>query len=396
MQKAQRESGIELLRIICMLMIVVLHAYTYGGVAQIIDARGGGFEATGDFIWSFFRTPVNVFMIITGYFMSKDVLDFKKSYRRIPKVYATMLFYSIFLTLAAFIIYNHSNFSILNETADSLTAAGKLEVNAAKELSGDLAIYSLIKMFCPLFSRQWYFLTNYVIILLLSPFINKVLAEIDKKQFKILLGLLFVFLSIYPTISAMGGFKEVFSISKVLPVEYGKSMISFLFMFIIGAYLKRFVKDDKKLHFKYLGYFIVLCIIDFSLYYFLGDVTVHKSGIYNEAVFGQFSNPLVILESIAIFMFFRGFHFKSKAINYIAGTTIGIYAIHEHPLMRGFIWSHNELGDSMFYSNIFGTLIIIATILKIFIICSVIDMARQGIFMGATVLFKKIKAKTAS
>ena len=33
MQKAQRESGIELLRIICMLMIVVLHAYTYGGVA---------------------------------------------------------------------------------------------------------------------------------------------------------------------------------------------------------------------------------------------------------------------------------------------------------------------------------------------------------------------------
>lgn len=77
------------------------------------------------------------------------------------------------------------------------------------------------------------FLTNYVIILLLSPFINKVLVEIDKKQFKILLGLLFVFLSIYPTISTMGGLKEIFSTNKVLPIEYGKSMISFLFMFII-------------------------------------------------------------------------------------------------------------------------------------------------------------------
>lgn len=29
MQKVQRKSGIELLRIICMLMIIVLHVYTY-------------------------------------------------------------------------------------------------------------------------------------------------------------------------------------------------------------------------------------------------------------------------------------------------------------------------------------------------------------------------------
>ena len=74
----------------------------------------------------------------------------------------------------------------------------------------------------------------------------------------------------------MGGLKEIFSTNKVLPIEYGKSMISFLFMFIIGAYLKRFVKDDEKLHFKYLGYFVGLCIIDFSLYYFLGNVTFNR------------------------------------------------------------------------------------------------------------------------
>ncbi|MDY2782774.1 MAG: acyltransferase family protein, partial [Candidatus Pseudoruminococcus sp.] len=316
MQKAQRKSGIELLRIICMLMIIVLHAYTYGGLNQLSNAQNGGFEATSDLIWSFFRTPVNVFMIITGYFMSKDVLDFKKSYRRIPKVYATMLFYSILLTIFAFIVYNYNGFSIPNETADNLTSADKLKIDTMHDLSGRFAVYSIIKMFFPLLSKQWYFLTNYVIILLLSPFINKVLVEIDKKQFKILLGLLFVFLSIYPTISTMGGLKEIFSTTKVLPIEYGKSMISFLFMFIIGAYLKRFVADDEKLHFKYLGYFVGLCIIDFSLYYFLGNVMLNKVGLYNSAVFGQFSNPLVILESVSIFLFFRGFQFKSKVVNY--------------------------------------------------------------------------------
>lgn len=395
MQKVQRKSGIELLRIICMLMIIVLHAYTYGGLNQLSNTQGGRFEVMSDFMWSFFRTPVNVFMIITGYFMSKDVLDFKKSYRRIPKVYVTMLFYSILLTVLSFIIYSNNGFSP-SETANNLTSADKLEIATINKLSGRFAVYSIIKMFFPLLSKQWYFLTNYVIILLLSPFINKVLVEIDKKQFKILLGLLFVFLSIYPTISTMGGLKEIFSTNKVLPIEYGKSMISFLFMFIIGAYLKRFVKDDEKLHFKYLGYFVGLCIIDFSLYYFLGNVTFNKVGFYNASVFGQFSNPFVILESVSIFLFFRGFQFKSRIINYIAGTTIGIYAIHEHPLMRGFIWSHNELGDPNLYNNFLGIMFVIATIFEIFIICSVIDMARQGLFSGVTKLVQKFKKNTTS
>lgn len=79
MQKVQRKSGIELLRIICMLMIIVLHVYTYGGLNQLSNAQGGRFEIMSDFMWSFFRTPVNVFMIITGYFMSKDVLVLKKA-----------------------------------------------------------------------------------------------------------------------------------------------------------------------------------------------------------------------------------------------------------------------------------------------------------------------------
>ena len=39
MQKVQRKSGIELLRIICMLMIIVLHVYTYGGLNQLSNTQ---------------------------------------------------------------------------------------------------------------------------------------------------------------------------------------------------------------------------------------------------------------------------------------------------------------------------------------------------------------------
>lgn len=392
MEKAKRKSGIELLRIICMLSIIVLHAYCYGGIDEIADQRGGAFEATTDLIWSFFRTPVNVFVIITGYFMNKDSLDFKKSYRRIPKVYLTMLFYSITATLAALLINNAHGFEI-NDANIYTNSIDKLNTYSQNELSGNLLVYSLIKMFFPILSSEWYFLTNYIIILLLSPFINYVLNGIDKKQFKILLGLLFVFLSILPTLSSMGGFKEIFSIKKVVPLEYGKSLISFIFMYIIGAYLKRFVKDDDKIHLKYLGFFIILCIADFSLHLFANIIKLNDVGLYNNSVFGQFSNPLVILESVCIFLFFRGFQFRSKIINYIAGTTIGIYAIHEHPLLRGFIWSHNEFGNPKFYNNPWGIPLIILMILAIFASCALIDAARQGIFKGVEVLCGKVRSK---
>ena len=47
-------------------------------------------------------------------------------------------------------------------------------------------------------------------------------------------------------------------------------------------------------------------------------------------------------------------------------------------------------------NNFLGIMFVIATIFKIFIICSVIDMARQGLFSGVTKLVQKFKKNTTS
>ncbi len=394
MQKTKRKSGIELLRIICMLSIIVLHVYSYGGVHDLSVENGGMFETVSNLVWTFFRTPVNVFVIITGYFMSKSSLDFKKSYKRLPKVYFTMLFYSVFIVLFALIVYNNGGFILAGNEADYTKTLVNLNNYSSEMLSGKTLICTIIKMFFPVMSSQWYFLTNYIIILLLSPFINYVLNALDKKQFKLLLAILFVFLSILPTLSSMDALDGIFSTHKVVPIEHGKSLISFLFMYIIGAYLKLFVKDDEKIHFKYLIYFIVFSLIDFSIYSLcdifkqFGDDT-----IYNSSVFGQFSNPFVILASVFIFLFFRGFQFKSKIINYIAGTTIGIYAIHEHPLLRGYIWSHNNFANPDLYSEPWGFPMMLLMVFEIFAVCSLIDIVRQGVFNVVKLMYVRIRGK---
>ncbi len=395
MQKTERKSGIELLRILCMLSIIVLHAYSYGGIRYLSDTNGGAFENVSNLVWTFFRTPVNVFVIITGYFMCKNALDFKKSYKRLPTVYFTMLFYSITIVLFALIVDINGGFVLTGDGGAEYTDK-MVELNeySSNMLHGKSLICTLIKMFFPVTSAQWYFLTDYIIILLLSPFINYVLNALDKKQFRLLLGILFVLLSVLPTLSEMGLFRSIFSTHQVVSIEAGKSLISFLFMYIIGAYLRLHIKDDEKVHFKYLIYFIVFSLIDYSIYSLCNFLNPYvNDDIYNDSVFGQFSNPFVIIASVFIFLFFRGFQFKSKTINYIAGTTIGIYAIHEHPLLRGFIWSRNNFADPALYSTPLGFLKMLLMILEIFVICSLIDMIRQGIFSGCRFIFSKLKSK---
>ncbi|MBQ1992433.1 MAG: acyltransferase, partial [Clostridia bacterium] len=78
MKKKERQSGIELLRIIAMLQIIYLHLYQYGGL-RAGSANAGDLDRFATlFIWSFCRAPVDIFIMITGYFMITAKFDIKK------------------------------------------------------------------------------------------------------------------------------------------------------------------------------------------------------------------------------------------------------------------------------------------------------------------------------
>lgn len=130
-------------------------------------------------------------------------------------------------------------------------------------------INSVISAFTPLMSRTWYFLSNYLIILLLSPFLNKMLASLSKKHYLYFMGIVFVVVSLWSTLAEIDGVSNVISVNKVLDPYMGKSLGGFLLMYIIGGYLRLFVKqqplEKRKLNFKYLGIFAALCVSDFVL-----------------------------------------------------------------------------------------------------------------------------------
>ena len=309
MSKIKRQSGIELLRIIAMIQIIFLHAYTYGLLHDASKAAGDIDSILVTFVWSFCRTPVDVFIMISGYFMITSHFDIKKTIRRGGKIYGAMIFYSIILSIIFFI----SDPSLIN-------------------------INSVIKAFTPLMSRTWYFLSNYLIILLLSPFLNKMLASLSKKHYLYFMGIVFVAVSLWSTLATINGINNVISINKILDPYMGKSLGGFLLMYIIGGYLRLFVKqkplEKRKPNFRYLGIFVGLCVLDFVL----------------AAIFPQY-NP-----------------------------AFGIYAIHENPYVRDCLWNVANFGNKHLYDTLIYIPIVIITVLLIFAGCCVIELLRLKLF----------------
>ncbi len=348
MKKKERQSGIELLRIIAMLQIIYLHLYQYGELrAGSINAGDlDGFLTT--FVWSFCRAPVDLFIMVTGYFMITAKFDIKKTTKRALTTYGAMIFYSIGISVIYFIINPD-------------------KVNAV----------SVAKAVFPLTSKTWYFLSNYIVILLLSPFINKMLVSLTKKQYLYFVGIIFFVMSIWSTLAGIDGLDKVFRVDKIVDPYYGKSIAGFLLCYFIGGYLRLFVpqhKDESKktdVKLRYLICFVVLCIVDIGLKY-----TFKQYG----TVFGMFNNPLVVFESAFLILFFRDFRFRSKLVNTMAGTTLGIYAIHEHPYVRTWLWDTINFNNKALYDTLIYVPLAILACVAVFVSCGFIELIRLRIF----------------
>ena len=71
--KLKRESNFELLRVICMLMIITGHTFSWGG---ILNASNPNIASMIYVVYAIILVEVNCFILLTGYFQSKS--KFKK------------------------------------------------------------------------------------------------------------------------------------------------------------------------------------------------------------------------------------------------------------------------------------------------------------------------------
>lgn len=273
----ERDSNIELLRIVCMMFIVVHHSLLgLYSVPFVLEGQGECDVLSGSalILNGFCYIGVNVFILISGYY------GIKFKWRGLLTLYLTCSFY-------AFITY----------------LAGK---------GGGIASdgCGLRQVLMPLSCRYWWFMTDYFILYLFSPLLNKAIEHLNKKEFLRVL-VLFTIANVY-----FGYGFEVYN-------QNGYRVAQFVYLYCIAAYIRRYVNVERITRNKsFLTYFV--CALLFGAL----SVLTHYTNVPKFRSYA-YHNPLLIAASISFFIFFLGFHFKSKPVNWLAKGSIGIYLFPE-------------------------------------------------------------------
>jgi len=329
--QTERKSGIELLRILAMLMIVGHHYSVHGGFAFSTN------QVTIQKLWIDWlslggKIGVNIFMLISGYFLINTT---EVNITKIAKFWGQVICYSF-------------GFSVLFYFT---------------RIDGDIGLKTVIKSLFPLSSTYWWYATSYFVIYLLCPYINTLLKTIGKHKH--------LYLIVCTTI--------LFCLSNIFIFIGGSFHMSdtawLIYLYIVAAYI-RLYKDDVKIN-HCMAYGTISYIITFITSVVLSFLGRNLPILANVSTYYFGMNKLpVLVTSILLFMAFKNLNVKyNKFINIIASTTFGIYLIHDHKLVRHYLWI-TLLNNATYSDSIIIFTHAVTSILAVFVVCGIIEFIR--------------------
>lgn len=324
-----RNTNLEVLRILSMLLIV-MHHYAVHSNFHLDASTISGNELLISFLYSGGKLGVNCFVLITGFFLVKSSFKIEK----LIKIWFQIFLYSVSIYIF-FVLFGMIDFDIEQAT----------------------------KSFFPVIFNQYWFATSYLILYTLSPYLNSLIKGISQGQHFNLIILLVTIWSFIPTFTTA---RLDFS-----------SIGWFCTLYIISAYIRLypsrwFDNCKKNIFFAALAYtLILLSVLTFNI---LG-LRYHIFGA--KATYFTSMNMLPLLFcSITLFLGFKNLNIRNnKIINYISSSIFGVYLIHDNHFVRHYLWI-DLLKSESFYDSPFLFFHAIASIISVFLVCVAIDKIR--------------------
>lgn len=351
-QKKARNSNIEILRVISIFLIIMGHMVSQSG---IFDNLAGKVKFTVLFMGSASRIAVNIFLIIGVWFMVDS--DFKSS--RIIKLYSELFLYSVTITLIMMLL-------------------GRTEPTK-----------DLLRGLMPFLGRALWFVSAYICLIALSPYLKLILDLPQKKLTKltIILFIMICFVSSLPD-AQMG---------------YVVDSLFFPYVYIcIGFYKKYIHKKIKKrvsLFVGIIGLFTYIALVMAHSLIYIKEIgeRVWVKAAYKLST--QYLNDIKTIPNffcaLCIFIFFINMHTgRNKYINRIAKPVFAIYIIHQVPLFYPFLW--NDIFKCPVWPQNYKIIIyIIIVSVIIYLACGIIDYFRtqylEPIWMKSKLYIRLVK-----
>ena len=309
--KTKRNSSIELMKVIAIMMIILSHSMPDGdgslGVSFIdIDTvttncqllLAGLFKNMG-------QIGNDMFLVASCWFL----VDSKQAKRsKVAGFLADSWFCSI-LMLVVFLMLGYS-----------------------------FSIKYIFKQFFPATFNNCWFLTCFVLFYMIHPLLHAALESMDQKT---LLRFNVVFFILYNCIGFLMG-NTMF---------YFSELIGFCGFYFLVGYLKKYAADTfmkKSFSLAVLFAGIVLWILSFAATDFLG----FKVSMLSDQLmrWDTIMNPCFVLIGVGAFGLAHSGSFYSKAINYISSLSLIIYMLHANIIIRQygrwdlFAWIKSNFG----------------------------------------------------
>lgn len=335
MQALRRQANFELLRILAMIGVVCNHFFNaldiYSGFKIDVTTTTGLLVYTLLQVIKLAALPsVNCYILVSGYFLI-DNPTLRK--RGIWRVWSETWFYSVAIWIA-FLCCSRTLFSW----------------------------HDALGYLFPVSTNEFWFITSYLFLMMLAPFLSKLAMLLDHNSYTLLLIVGFFICFEYPFGRWLVG---------------GNMLLLFIYLFLTGGYIRRFYSGSQSTWKTLLSILFLLTV----MFAYCTVKNIYKSPS-SFSIFSMAYNGLVMPLSVCVFLWFKNIRIEgthtTAIINSLASLSLSVYIIHEHPLIRQLLWGrvHQVL---LQYPLVDTPLICIITCMIVYAACTTIDWVRHQV-----------------
>lgn len=288
----RREGNIELLRIVCMLMIIG-HHLAYHGVAVYAPLQANKVLAT--VLFSGGMTGVNCFVLITGYFLA----PFRA--RRLVSILLQTLFYSVGLTLLC-------RWTMWRQ-----------------DVTDDTVLRSAFVL-----SRSpYWFVTMYAALTALLPLLQPAVQCLGKRAHAWVLTVAAMYLCVVPTLTLRDPASPYFH-----------QLTWFFFLYVLGAFFRKYpCRFTRCMPLHAVIFALSLAFIALSCLWGEQYPNLFERVASRHRFFADKNTIPQLICSCALFLCFVNLRVRPSALlTALSGASFGVYLIHDHGLLREMIW----------------------------------------------------------
>ena len=319
---AERNYGVDLLRLVLMFMVCVLHTLGQGGI--IAASTDGTLNSDIYLLLDIIACcAVDGFALISGY-MAKDK---PRKYEKLTEMWFQAFFYSFVVTLI-------------------LTVVG---------INQSWGIVEIIKCALPVTSSKTWYFTAYFVLFLAAPFLNKFLFAMEDAASKKMLIILVVL------------FSGLGIVSDPFKTQNGYSVIWLVVLYCIGVLAQRIKLFEKKKN-------LTLVIMWAGCVAAAWIVRI----VTGKGILTYYISPTVLLSGLIMVILFSRFKLKGKIISKLSPFAFGVYLFQSNQV----IWN-NILKDRFTFvaekNILLGVLLVFAFASLIFVSGITVDFIRSRI-----------------